>query len=137
MKLKLKLKRVKAYTLSEVLIVLCIIGILLLMVMPNQTAVVSQAKAIEAQTMLNHVFGLQQSYFYRHSKYATSLEQLGFEPGLTVDQGGQAVYKISIESATNKGFTATARSVTDLDADGNMNTWKINELKELEETVLE
>lgn len=50
---------VKAYSLTEILIVLCIIGILLLMVLPNQTSVIGQAKAIEAQAMLNQVYGLE------------------------------------------------------------------------------
>lgn len=132
-----KAKNLKAYTLSEVLIVLCIIGILLLMVMPNQTAVVSQAKAIEAQTMLNHIYGLQQSHFYRHSKYAQSLDELGFEPRPTVDEGGQAVYHLTIVEADNSGFIATATSVSDLDADGQFNTWQIDEKKSLKETVRE
>ena len=54
---------VKAYSMSELVIVLCIIGILLLLVLPNQTAVVAQAKAIEAQSMLNQLHGLEKSYF--------------------------------------------------------------------------
>lgn len=136
-RIKSKKLKLKAYTLSEVLIVLCIIGILLMMVMPNQTVVVSQAKSIEAQTMLNYVYGLQQSYFYRNSKYASSLDELSFEPSKTVDQGGQAVYRIIIENASVNSFTAKAISVSDLDGDGVFNTWQINNKKELKEVVRE
>ncbi|KGO81640.1 hypothetical protein Q763_08345 [Flavobacterium beibuense F44-8] len=134
---KLKNLKAKAYSLTEILIVLCIIGILLLMVLPNQTSVIGQAKAIEAQAMLNQVYGLQKSNFYRFSKYSNSLEELGFEQELTVDEGGQAVYKIEIIEASNNSFLARATSVSDLDGDGNFNTWEIDHKKVLKEVVKE
>lgn len=127
----------KAYSLTEILIVLCIIGILLLMVLPNQTSVIGQAKAIEAQAMLNQVYGLQKSNFYRYSKYSNSLDELGFEQEATVEDGGQAVYRIEIIEASNNSFLARATSVTDLDGDGNFNTWEINEKKVLTEVTKE
>jgi type IV pilus assembly protein PilE len=142
-KLNLKLLKtiksgmVKAYSMTEILIVLCIIGIILLMVLPNQTAVISQAKAIEAQAMLNQVYGLEKSHFYRYSKYSNSLEEIGFEQELTVDQGGQAVYKIEIVEATNESFSARATSVSDLDSDGAFNTWEIDNKKILTEVTKE
>lgn len=128
---------VKAYSLTEILIVLCIIGILLLMVLPNQTSVIAQAKAIEAQAMLNQVYGLEKSHFYRHSKYSNSLEELGFEQEATVDDGGQAVYKIEILNASNDSFTARATAVSDLDSDGSFNTWEIDNKKMLVEVTKE
>lgn len=132
-----KTKNLKAYTLSEILTVLCIIGILLMLALPSQTPVISQAKAIEAQTMLNYIYGLQKSYFYRYSKYAVSLEELGVEKRPTVDQGGLAVYRIEIISADNSGFTVRATSVSDLDSDGVFNIWEINQSKILKEVVKE
>ena len=134
---KAKKLTLKAYSMTEILIVLCIIGIILLMVLPNQTSVIGQAKAIEAQAMLNQVYGLEKSYFYRHSKYTTSLEELGFEQEKTVDEGGQAVYKIQILEASNNSFRAKATSVSDLDNDGAFNTWEVNDKKMLVETVKE
>ena len=128
---------VKAYSLTEILIVLCIIGILLLMVLPNQTSVISQAKAIEAQAMLNQVYGLEKANFYRFSKYSASLEEIGFEQNPTVDEGGQAVYRIEIAEASNNSFTARATSVTDLDGDGSFNTWEINDKKIMTEVTKE
>lgn len=134
---KISLLTVKAYSMTEILIVLCIIGIILLMVLPNQTSVISQAKAIEAQAMLNQVYGLQKSYFYRYSKYSGSLEELGFEQEITVDEGGQAVYKIEITESSNDSFVAQATSVSDLDGDGSFNTWEIDNKKVLTEVVKE
>ncbi|WP_162126044.1 type IV pilin protein [Flavobacterium phycosphaerae] len=134
---KIKGTMVKAYSMTEILIVLCIIGIILLMVLPNQTAVISQAKAIEAQAMLNQVYGLEKSHFYRYSKYSNNLEELGFEQELTVDQGGQAVYKVEVIDATNDSFLARATSVSDLDSDGAFNTWEIDNKKILTEVTKE
>lgn len=131
----IKKGNVKAYSLTEILIVLCIIGILLLMVLPNQTTVIGQAKAIEAQAMLNQVYGLQKSNFYRFSKYASTMEEIGFEQEPTVDEGGQAVYKIEIVEASSNTFLARATSVSDLDDDGAFNTWEINEKKILTEVT--
>ncbi|GGX27286.1 hypothetical protein [Aquimarina muelleri] len=125
----------KAYSMSELVIVLCIIGILILLVLPNQTSVVAQAKAIEAQSMLNHIYGLQKSHFFRYSKYTTSFEALGFEPALSVNEGGQAVYKIEISEASTNSFKARAVSQSDFDGDGNFNTWEIDQDKLLKETV--
>lgn len=134
---KIKKASLHAYSLTEILIVLCIIGILLLMVLPNQTSVIGQAKAIEAQAMLNQVYGLQKSNFYRYSKYSDNLEALGFEQELTVEEGGQAVYKIEIVEASNNSFLARATSVSDLDGDGEFNTWEIDQKKVLKEVVKE
>ena len=133
----LKKATVKAYSLTEILIVLCIIGILLLMVLPNQTSVIGQAKAIEAQAMLNQIYGLEKSHFYRHSKYSSRLEEIGFEQELTVEEGGQAVYKIEIIEASNDSFTARATATSDLDGDGSFNTWEINSKKILTEVTKE
>jgi type IV pilus assembly protein PilE len=130
-----KKAKIAAYSLTEILIVLCIIGILLLMVLPNQTSVIGQAKAIEAQAMLNQVYGLEKSHFYRHSKYTSSLEELGFEQEATVEDGGQAVYKIEIVEASNEGFLARAISTSDLDGDGAFNTWEIDHKKMLNEVT--
>lgn len=125
----------KAYSLTEILIVLCIIAILLMMVLPNQTSVVAQARSIEAQKMLNHLYGLEKSYNFRFSKYSDSFEELGFEPEKTIDQGGQAVYRIEITEATVNTFKAIAVSVNDFDGDGNFNTWEIDHRKILVETI--
>ncbi|MDP2684151.1 MAG: type II secretion system protein [bacterium] len=124
-----------AYSLTEVLIVLAIIGILIMMVLPNQTSVVAQARSIEAQNMLNHLYGLQKSYNYRFSKYSANFEELGFEPELTIDQGGQGIYKIQITEASINSFKAEAISVKDFDDDGNFNTWQIDDKKMLVEKV--
>lgn len=122
-----------AYSMTEILIVLCIIGILILMVLPNQSAVIGQAKAIEAQSMLNQLHALQKSHFYRYSKYSNDFQALGFEHERTINQGGQAVYQITILEASTNSFKAQAVALSDFDGDGVYNTWQIDQDKNLVE----
>lgn len=125
----------KAYSMSEILIVLCIIGILIYLVVPNQTSVVTSAKSIEAQNMLSMIHGLQKSHFFRHSRYTSDFNELGFEEALTIDKGGQAVYKIEITEASLNSFKATATALQDFDGDGVYNTWEIDQDRKLKEIV--
>ncbi|WP_040254173.1 hypothetical protein [Psychroserpens mesophilus] len=124
-----------AYSMTEILGVLCIIGILIYLVVPNQTSVVVSAKSIEAQNMLSMIHGLERSHFYRYSRYTQDFDELGFEHALTIDKGGQAVYKIEIIESSMNTFKATATSLQDFDGDGNYNTWMIDQDRMLKETV--
>jgi len=132
---KQKNNYLKAYSLQEILVVLCIIGILIYLVVPNQTSIVTSAKSIEAQNMLSMLHGLEKSYFYRHSKYTQDFDELGFEQALTIDQGGQAVYEIEIIEASMNSFKARATSLQDFDGDGVFNTWEIDQDRMLKEIV--
>ncbi len=126
---------VKAYSLTELLIVLCIIGILIYIAVPDQTSTISRAKSIEAQNMLNMVYGLEKTYFYRHARYSADLEEIGFEQTPTMENGGSAIYEISVIEASSSSFKAQAVSIQDLNGDGKYNTWEINENKKLKEVI--
>jgi len=127
--------RVKAITLFEVLITFALIGIMFMLVLPNQASNVAKAKALEAQSMLNHVYMLEKNHFYMYSKYSSNLEDVGFEQALLVTEGGSANYKIVVENASASSFTLKAESVVDFDADGQLNVWQIDQNKILKETV--
>ena len=79
MKNKTSPKKLKAFSLAELVFVLGIIAILYMLVMPNQASTVAMAKSIEAKSMLNQVYSLQRNYFFMYSKYSTSLDEIGFE----------------------------------------------------------
>lgn len=134
-KKKKRKQHLKAYSLQEILVVLCIIGILIYIVTPNQTSIVTSAKSLEAQNMLSMVHGLEKSHFYRYSKYTQDFEELGFEQSLTIDKGGQAVYKIEIIESSLNSFKATATSLQDFDGDGVFNTWQIDQNRILKEII--
>jgi len=128
-------KYLKAYSLTEILIVLAIIGILIMLVLPNQSSVIAQAKSLEAQNMLSHIYNLEKNHFYKHSRYSNSFEEIGFEHEKTINEDGQAVYQITIVEATNSSFKATAKALADFDGDGMYNEWVIDHNRKLKETT--
>ena len=119
--------KLKAYNLQEVLVVLVIIGILLLLALPNLMPLISKAKSTEAQLQLGHIYNSQMTYRYMYSKYSMDLSEIDFEAPKTVEEGGRANYKYEITSATNNSFKARAEAVTDFDGDGILNVWEIDE----------
>ena len=66
--------RLSAFTLTELLIVLVIIGILVLMALPALMPLISRTRSVEAKQMLTHLQALEKTYFYEHSRYANSLD---------------------------------------------------------------
>ena len=129
------MKKLKAFTLPELLIVLVIIGILVLIALPNLMPLISRTKATEAQLQLNHVYTLQKNYFYMHSKYSTDLDAIGFEQQKLVTEGGNANYKIEVIKADTKGFKIKATAVTNFDGDGDFNVWEIDQENKLVEVT--
>ena len=130
-------KRLRAFTLTEVLVVLCIIGILVLLALPNLLPIITRAKATEAKLQLAHVHELEKEYFYEHSKYSKDLTEIGFiqEPLSTESKAGRANYRIEITDATSTTFTATATAVVDFNSNGTFNVWQIDQDKTLKEVT--
>lgn len=124
-----------AFNLQEILIVLAIIGILLLLALPNLMPLISKAKSIEAQTQLKYIYNSQTSYRYMYSKYAHNLDKLDFQAPKTVKENGSANYIYEITAATNSSFKARATAITDFDGDGIFNVWTINETGRPQQTI--
>lgn len=120
-------QRVLSLNLQETLIVLAIIGILLLLALPNLMPLISKAKSIEAQTQLKALYNSQTTYRYMYSKYTLDMNELDFAPPRTVKENGTANYRYEILSATNASFKARAEAITDFDGDGVFNVWEIDE----------
>ncbi|MEN1784424.1 MAG: hypothetical protein AAGF77_04715 [Bacteroidota bacterium] len=119
--------KLAAINLQETLIVLAIIGILLLLALPNLMPLISKAKSVEAQVQLKAIYNAQTTHRYMHSKYTGNIAELDFEPPKTVKENGTANYVYVISSADNASFTARAEAITDFDGDGVMNVWEIDE----------
>jgi type IV pilus assembly protein PilE len=130
-------KKLKAFTLSELLVVLVIVGILVLLALPSLMPLISRTRSLEAKQMLKHLQTLEKMYFFENAKYSTDLRALGFEQQKLVTDGedGKANYKIEVFSATNGGFKARATSVTDFDKDGQFNVWEIDQDMNLKEVT--
>ena len=125
--------RLAAFTLTELLVVLVIIGILVLIALPNLTGVVSEAHSTEAQMQLRTVHQFQKTHFLKHSKYSSSLEDINFIHEKLTTDGGNAKYRITIADAGNSSYTAQAESVVDFDQDGTFNLWEIDQNMQLKE----
>ena len=121
-------KKLSGYNLQEVLIVLVIIGILLLLALPNLMPLISKTKSIEAQTQLKYIYNTQTTYRYMYSKYSLELGEIDFEAPNTVNENGTSNYNYEILAADNNSFKARATSITDFDGDGVFNVWEIDEM---------
>jgi len=121
------LKKLPAYNLQEVLIVLVIIGILLLLALPNLMPLISKTKSVEAQTQLKFIYNSQTTHRYIYSKYALDLSDIDFQAPKTVQENGTSNYSYEILAATNNSFKAKATAITDFDGDGIFNVWEIDE----------
>ena len=128
-------QKIRAYTLTEILVVLVIIGILVLLALPNLMPLITKAKTTEAKLQLEHLAKLQQGFFFEHSTYSLDLAEIGFVQDQLSSDGkdGKANYKIEIVSANNSAFVAKATAVADFDGDGVYNVWQIDQDKTLKE----
>ncbi|MES2141102.1 MAG: prepilin-type N-terminal cleavage/methylation domain-containing protein [Bacteroidota bacterium] len=133
MKIKISGKKLRAFTLMELLIVLIIIGILVLLALPNLMPLISKAKSTEAQLQLEHIHTLEKTYFYLHSKYSSDFTEISFEPAVLTTQGGNANYQIEVIESTNTAFKARANAITDFDGDGILNVWEVDQDKHIKE----
>jgi type IV pilus assembly protein PilE len=125
-----------AFTLTELLVVLVIIGILVLIAYPNLMPLIANAKSTEAKLQLEHVYNLEKSHFYMHSKYSLDLNEIDYiQEKLVTEEGGRANYKVEVISATNNMFKAKATAVSDFNGDGKFNVWEIDQEKNLKEIV--
>ncbi len=127
--------KLAAFTLTELLIALVIVGILVYLALPDFSQVVTNAKATEAKLQLEHLHQLQTAHFYERSAYAPDLSSIGFQQQKLVTEGGPANYRIEIATASNSAFLAKAVAVSDFDQDGIFNVWEIDNDKNLKETT--
>ncbi len=128
-------RRIKAFSLTELLVALVIMGILILLALPELMPLITKAKSTEAQVQLNHLYTLEKSYFYQNSKYSQTIDDIGFEQSKLVTENGKANYRIEVVEASTNSFKATATAVVDFDGDGVFNVWEIDQNQNLKETT--
>ncbi|MEM7373241.1 MAG: prepilin-type N-terminal cleavage/methylation domain-containing protein [Bacteroidota bacterium] len=118
--------KLKGMTLTELLVVLAILGVLLLLAFPVLKPLFSKTHAMEAKTNLKHLAELQNVYHLEHYQYAPVFEHVGFAQAPLITENGTAHYQIEILKADREGFLARATSITDFDGDGIMNVWEVD-----------
>lgn len=130
-------KKLKAFSLAEILIVLAIMGILLMLVIPNQSGIATRTKSMEAQQELRMIHNLQYAYFLQYSKYSLDTKEINYIPHKLITENGTALYRVSIIEASPSGFKAKAEAVQDFNGDGKYNIWEIDQEGQPKETQVD
>jgi type IV pilus assembly protein PilE len=125
----------EGFSLTELLVVIVVIGVLILLALPKFSSVVTKAKETEAKIILKHLHSLEEAYFFEKDTYTNDLAALGFEQEKMVTEGGNARYKVEITKANTYEYTATATAIVDFDKDGVFNVWTIDQEGNLLQTV--
>ena len=99
--------RLKAFTLTELLIALVIVGILVYLALPDYSQVVANAKATEAKLQLEHLYSLETTHYYERTTYTADLQELGFQQQKLVSAGGNANYQVEVVSASPNWWKET------------------------------
>jgi len=128
-------KKIHAFNLQEILVVLAIIGILLLLALPNLMPLIAKAKSLEAQLQLKQIHSSQTTHYYLYSKYSIDLNDIDFLAPKTVAENGTANYNYEIINASNNSFKAQATAITDFNGNGVFNVWVIDESGKPTQTV--
>ncbi|SNR15453.1 type IV pilin protein [Tenacibaculum jejuense] len=135
MKLKFLKKKTDAFNLQELLVVMVIVGILVLIALPNLMKQVTKSKSMEAKIQLTHLHGLQKDYYYINSKYSNNFNDIDFEAPNANGSGNNVYYSYEIIEASKNSFKARATAIEDFDGDGVKNVWEIDQNKNLKEIV--
>lgn len=122
-------------TLTELLVVLAILGILVLMAFPVVMPLFQKARSTEAKIQLKHLCTLEKTYFLENAKYSKDLKAIGFQQAQLSVNGGTAHYRIEVVEANPSGFLGRAVSETDFDGDGQMNIWEVDQTCQPREVV--
>ena len=120
-------KKLPSFNLQEMLIVLAIIGILLLIALPNLMPLITKAKSVEAQTQLKAIFNAEKQYNFMSSKYSSDFKEIDFEAPKTVKENGSANYTYEIIQSSDSEFKARATAITDFNGNGVYNVWEIDQ----------
>lgn len=130
-------QKLPAFTLTELMMVLVIIGILILLALPNLQGLFGQAYSLEAKKQLKYLQALQKGYYQSNFRYASDLRTLRFEQPALKRDGGDALYIYEIVNADKNNFIARATASEDFDGDGQINVWEVDQQGTLRETVLD
>ena len=100
-------KKIRGFTLIELMIVVAIIGILAAIAIPNFMKFQAKSKQSEAKTNLKSLYTSQKAYFGEKDGYETDFSKLGYQP----ESGNRYSYGLAT-TLCNQAQTVTARTYT-------------------------
>tara|TARA_B100000315_G_scaffold35855_2_gene30542 strand:- start:780 stop:1193 length:414 start_codon:yes stop_codon:yes gene_type:complete len=117
----LKNKENKGFTLIELMIVVAIIGILATIAIPNFLRYQAKTKQVEAKVNLGAIFSTQTTYHSEMTSYSSSFSALNWAPA------GSTRYSYAILGASSISFSIGASA--NIDSDAVIDIWYINDAK--------
>ncbi len=130
-----KTQKLKAFTLTELMVVLVIIGILMLVALPIFDDLFGDAYSVEAQNQLKYLQSREQTYYQKNFSYTDDFQQIGYTPPKTLHEEGDARYTYEVVQAGKTNFIARATAIADFDNDGNLNIWEIDQEGTIREII--
>lgn len=100
-------KYMRGVTLTELMIVVVVIGILTSIAYPSYRNYVAKAKRNEAKSALLQIATLQERFYLQNNTYTTDMTNLGFA-GATNQLTDSESYIVTVTTATANNFTAVA-----------------------------
>ena len=130
-------KRKAGFTLIELMIVVVIIGILAALAIPRFMRSTTKAKQSEAKQLLKQIYTMEHAYRQEFNVYAcpgaiASAALPAAFARIGVDIGASARYTYTMTAAAN---TFSCKAETNLDDDGTIDTWTINQAGTLTCTI--
>lgn len=101
------MRKIKGFTLLELMIVVVILGILVGVALPQYTKTVERSRQNEAVQLLGAIRGAEERVKYESATYTSSLTSLDIDAPPTSTTGPN-YFTYAITSATATAFTATA-----------------------------
>lgn len=107
----------RGFTLPEVMVTVLIVGVLVAIALPSYRGYVLRGNRAAGKAQLQEITARQENYFGEYKSYATTLAALGYagDPLYVGGDGSQsdtdstnAVYRVSLQSATSLSYTAQA-----------------------------